>query len=96
VWYNVAEVSRLAAICLKKTVEKDGEILLTGLPFKKGEHVVITVEAESIEEPRRHMTAKDLLESGLVGIWADREDIGDSSEFARQLREKVEKRRPRK
>ncbi len=76
----------MAAVRVKKTVEKDGEILLTGLPVKKGQHVDIIVEAEPIEQPRRQMTAKDLLESGLVGMWADRDDIGDSVEFARQLR----------
>lgn len=31
------------------------------------------------------MTAGDLLNSGLVGMWADRDDIGDSTEFARTL-----------
>lgn len=85
----------MAAMRLRKTVEKDGEILLTGLPLKKGEHVDITVEAESIRPFRRQMTAKDLLESGLVGMWADRDDIGDSVEFARQLREKAQRRTPR-
>ena len=85
----------MAAMRLKKTVEKDGEIVLTGLPVKRGEHVKVTVEAESIQPPRRHMTARDLLDSGLVGMWADREDIGDSLEFARQLREKMQRRRPR-
>jgi len=31
------------------------------------------------------MTLGDLLDSGLVGMWADRDDIGDSTEFARTL-----------
>jgi hypothetical protein len=31
------------------------------------------------------MTGKDLLESGLVGMWADREDITDNLAFARSL-----------
>ena len=38
-------------------------------------------------------TAADLLQSGLVGIWADRSDIGDSREFARRLRYEAEHRR---
>jgi GrpB-like predicted nucleotidyltransferase (UPF0157 family) len=38
------------------------------------------------------MTARDLLKSGLVGIWADREDIEDSLAFARQLRRQAERR----
>lgn len=42
---------------------------------------------------RREMTARDLLESDLVGIWADREDIDDSLAFARRLRRQAEQRR---
>ena len=40
----------------------------------------------------RVMTAGDLLESGLVGMWGDRTDIGDSVQFARRLREQAERR----
>ena len=40
----------------------------------------------------RQMTARDLLQSGLVGLWADRTDISDSVVFARQLRERAEQR----
>lgn len=42
---------------------------------------------------KRPLTASDLLQSGLVGIWADREEISDSLEFARQLRQTAEHRR---
>ncbi|MBM4032957.1 MAG: hypothetical protein FJ291_14380 [Planctomycetes bacterium] len=38
------------------------------------------------------MTARDLLNSGLVGIWKDRTDIGDSLEFAAELRKRVQRR----
>jgi len=41
---------------------------------------------------KRFMTAKDLLESGLAGIWKDR-DIKDSVAYARQLREQAQNRR---
>jgi hypothetical protein len=34
----------------------------------------------------RELTASELLDSELVGLWADREDIGDSAAFARKLR----------
>ena len=37
-------------------------------------------------------TAKSLLQSGLVGIWKDRADIGDSSEYATMLRHKAQTR----
>lgn len=35
----------------------------------------------------QELTASDLLKSDLVGLWADRQDIDDSLEFARKLRE---------
>lgn len=37
-------------------------------------------------------TFADLLNSGLVGIWADRTDITDNREFARKLRYEAEHR----
>lgn len=42
---------------------------------------------------KRPMTGKDLMESGLVGLWKDRTDIGDSVEYARKLRREAETRR---
>ncbi len=51
---------------------------------------------EADRERRRsavpYMTANDLLNSGLVGLWKDRDDIGDSVEFARKLREEAQNR----
>jgi hypothetical protein len=41
---------------------------------------------------RKVLTLGDLLESPLVGMWADREDIEDGAEFARQLRDRASKR----
>jgi hypothetical protein len=53
-------------------------------------------EAQKCEQPHRsEMTAPDLPESGLVGIWADRKDIGDSLAFALQLRRQAETSRDR-
>ena len=50
----------------------------------------------SVELPRKLRTGKELLAelraSGLVGIWKDRTDIGDSVEFARLIRERAQKR----
>jgi hypothetical protein len=47
---------------------------------------------ESASAGKRRMTGADLLNSDLVGLWADRTDIGDSREFARRLREKAQTR----
>lgn len=38
------------------------------------------------DEPKCSLTAKDLLESGRVGLWKDRSDIGDTLEFVVALR----------
>ncbi len=41
---------------------------------------------------KRGMTARQLATSEIVGMWADRTDIGDSVEFARKLREQAQRR----
>lgn len=84
----------MEAIRIHKIVEKDGEISVTGLPFKRGQVVEVIVMSEPpIVDERPYMTARDLLNSSLVGMWEDREDIGDSSVYARQLREQAQRRR---
>lgn len=47
---------------------------------------------EQVDTGTWELTARDLLQSGLVGLWADREDIGDTQEFARRLRREAEQR----
>jgi hypothetical protein len=84
----------MEAIRINKLVEKDGEISLTGLPYKKGQHLEMIILPESSNVPEgNYMTVKDLLESGLVGIWKDRKDIKDSAVYARKLREQAQRRR---
>jgi hypothetical protein len=39
------------------------------------------------------LSGADLAGSDLIGVWADRTDIVDSREFARQLRHRAENRR---
>lgn len=41
----------------------------------------------------RPLTADLLLRSELAGLWADRDDLGDSKAFARCLREETTRRR---
>jgi hypothetical protein len=54
--------------------------------------IVITV---SPSESRPHSTFGDLLNSEFFGMWRDRTDIEDSSEFARKLRSEGWKRSAR-
>ena len=76
-----------------KVVEKDGEIVVTGLPCKKGDRleVILLPEAPTARN-RPPITARRLLHSGLIGLWKDRNDIGDSAGYARQLREQAQRR----
>ncbi|HEV8716966.1 MAG TPA: hypothetical protein VGX03_29620 [Candidatus Binatia bacterium] len=83
----------MEAVRLHKVLEKDGELLLTDLPCKKGQRVEIIVLPEPPIPPQPHrFTAKQLLKSEVVGLWQDREDIADSAAYARQLREEAQRR----
>ncbi len=80
----------------RKTVVQPGgviEIRSSDLtPGASAEVIVLLDAPETILTHRHTMTATDLLESDLVGLWEDREDIGDSVEFARHLRRQAEQR----
>jgi hypothetical protein len=83
----------MEAIRVQKVIEKDGEVSVTGLPFKKGQRVEMILLSESSETLKRPaLTARDLLQSGLIGLWKDREDIKDSASYARALREAAQRR----
>jgi hypothetical protein len=84
----------METICLHKLIEKDGEISATGLPCKKGQHVemILLMESSTLAGKPR-LTARQLLNSGLIGLWKDRKDIKDSKAYARQLREEAQRRR---
>lgn len=78
-------------------VSSDG-VLHLHLPVGQTEadkEVQVTVESATTAPlgNRGTLSASDLLHSGLVGIWAERSDIGDSREFARRLREQAQSRR---
>jgi hypothetical protein len=47
---------------------------------------------ERVRYINKPLTGKDLLNSGLVGMWAKRKDIGDSVAFARNLRAQAQSR----
>jgi hypothetical protein len=48
---------------------------------------------EKVRQVNKPMTGKDLLNSGLVGMWAKRMDIEDSATYARKLRAQAQTRR---
>ncbi len=56
-----------------------------------GQEVEVRLSTISARKPS--LSAQDLLSSGLVGIWADRADIGASREFAQRLRDEAQTRK---
>jgi hypothetical protein len=48
--------------------------------------------AGKVQPYSQDLTAQDLLQSGSVGLWANRDDIGDGLEFTCSLRRKAEHR----
>lgn len=82
----------MEAIRLHEVIKRDGEITLTGLPCKKGQDVDLILLIESSNKYKHSLTARQLLQSGLIGCWKDRQDISDSAAHARQLREQAQRR----
>lgn len=80
-------------IRVRQTVTKDGEIAVRGLPCKKGQFVEIIVLSQTFTYDRPPLTVRDFRQSGLIGMWEDRDDIEDSSVYARRLREHAQRRR---
>ena len=83
----------MEAIRVQQVVAEDGEVVITDLPYKKGQAVEIILLLQPTKiAPRSRLTVGQLRESGLIGLWKDREDIEDRSVYARQLREQAQKR----
>ncbi len=83
----------MEAVQVQQVIKKDGEILITGLPYKKGQSVEIIVFLQTTTlPPRERLTVGRLRRSGLIGLWEKRDDIGDSSVYARQLRAQAQQR----
>ena len=83
----------MEAVQVQQILAKDGEVLVTGLPYLAGQAVEIIVFLHpTTQPPRASLTVGRLRRSGLLGLWQDRDDIGDSSVYPRQLREQAQKR----
>ncbi len=83
----------MQAIRVTQTLNQDGELTITGLPYKKGQFLEIIVLPQLIETSSRpRMTVGQFRESGLIGLWDDHDDIDDSAVYARQLRKDAQNR----
>lgn len=83
----------MQAIRLQQTIEKDGEIHLSNLPVVRGQEVEVIVLITPLPEHKKTFTARQLLDSGLIGVLENRTDIKDSLTYARQLREQSQAKR---
>jgi len=83
----------MEAVRLEQVVVEDGQMVITGLPYKRGQWVEVIVLPQPQKTVRRsRLTVRQLRQSGLIGLWKDREDIGDSTVYARRLREQAQQR----
>lgn len=84
----------MQAIRLKKTITKTGELHLTNLSVSEGQEVelLLLFEQKPASPARKRLTAREFLNSGLIGLWQERKDIRDSAEYARHLREQAQRR----
>jgi hypothetical protein len=83
----------MEAIRIEQVITEDGQVVITGLPYEKGQIVeVIMFPQPKSPAPQKRLTVRQLRESGLIGLWKDRTDIEDSTVYARQLREQAQKR----
>lgn len=42
-----------------------------------------------LKPPEKRLTPSEMIDAGLLGGWKDREDIGDTVEFIRKIRERT-------
>ncbi|MCD4738808.1 MAG: hypothetical protein K8R89_06070 [Anaerolineae bacterium] len=84
----------MEAIRVQQVMVEDGAVVITGLPYKKGQtvEIILLPQPTTSTTPRTRLTVQRLRESGLIGLWKDRSDIQDSAAYARQLRKQAEKR----
>ncbi len=75
-------------LAVLKRILKDKELRQTVIDLSG----VKNHRAERARTPRKYLTARELLNSDLIGMWQDRTDIGDSAAYARQLREQAQNR----
>lgn len=81
----------MEAIRVQKVIIEDGKVSITGLPYKKGQSVEVILLSQPLRTVSRpHLTVRQLRQSGLIGLWKDRDDIRDSVAYARQLRERAQ------
>ena len=71
----------------------DGKVLVPDEPVNLQKDQQVELEIRPVDsQPRKYMTAAEFAKSDIVGMWADREDIQDSTEWVNELRRRIERR----
>lgn len=65
---------------------------LDHLPPELQRRVLDFTQTLVLSSPKPYLTASQLAHSELVGLWKGRDDIVDSADYARQLREQAQRR----
>ena len=94
---GVENERRLKAQAARRVVGPEtlaSELVVSGL--QNGDHGREEVNLSKMDarsDGGETMTARKLLESGIVGMWKDRPETQDAPRFARMLRERAQNRR---
>lgn len=78
----------MVSVIVRGTITPDGKLELELPAELQPGQVEVEIRQPEVEGVR----LKDLLTSGLVGLWADRDDIDDTVDYARSLRRRASRR----
>ena len=73
-------------------VHFDGKVLVPQEPVDLPKDQVLEVTINQAATDKRYMSGAELAKSEIVGMWKDRTDIKDSTEFVNELRRRIERR----
>jgi hypothetical protein len=78
----------MVSVIVRGTITPDGKLELDLPAELQPGQVEVEIRQPEVEGVR----LKDLLTSGLVGLWDDRDDIEDTVDYARSLRRRASRR----
>ena len=89
-----AKGKEMEAIRVQHTIQKSGELTIRNLPIEQGQEVEILLlfTPTDTNKKKPKLTARQLRQSDLIGLWQERDDIEDSTLYARQLRAQAQTR----
>jgi hypothetical protein len=96
--YNSPRVKKESAMASTPISEQQILEALQRVPSSRWKEVLDFINALQTSgqgpslPPEPIRTARELAQSNVIGVWADRGDLGDSRDFARRLRERAEHR----